>query len=100
MIVSYFAVFAYATVTSDPRAVTLTELGFGVIAVAVGAMLYGQRSGSGSASVLTVGAGSLVAGGALNVAAVLTRSGAVDTLSSMLVLLGVGCYVYAVWRSR
>ncbi|AGB32990.1 hypothetical protein Natpe_3200 [Natrinema pellirubrum DSM 15624] len=99
MIVSYFAVLAYATATNDPRAVTLTELGFGVIAIAVGTMLYGQRSTTGLRSVLTVGAGSLVAGGVLNFGAVLTRSSAVETLSSLLVFLGVGCYVYAVWRS-
>jgi len=99
MIASYFVVFAYATVTNDPRAVTLTELGFGVIAIAVGTMLYGQRSTAGPRSVLTVGAGSLVAGGALNIAAVLARSSAAETLSSLLVFLGVGCYVYAVWRS-
>ncbi|MFA9501948.1 hypothetical protein ACERIM_04100 [Natrinema sp. H-ect1] len=97
MILSYFAVFAYATATNDPRAVTLTEFGFGIIAIAVGAMLYGQRSRS--EPVLTLGAGSLVAGGLLNVVALLTHSSAADTLSSLLVFLGVGCYVYAVWRS-
>lgn len=95
MILGYFAVLAYATITNDPLAATVTEFGFGIIAIAVGAMLFDQRSESRSA--LTVAAGCLVAGGVLTFIAVLTRSAAADGLSSVLVFLGVGCYVYAIW---
>ncbi|WP_226481228.1 hypothetical protein [Natrinema amylolyticum] len=98
LILGYFAVLAYATITNDPLAATVTEIGFGIIAIAVGAMLYEQRSAS--RSVLTVAAGCLVAGGVLTFGAVLTRSAAVNALSSLLVFLGVGCYIYAVWRAN
>lgn len=95
LILGYFVVLVYATATGNRGAAIVAELGFGTIAIAVGAMLYGQRSGQRSA--LAVAAGCLVAGGLLTFVAVLTRSAAVDALSSLLVFLGVGGYVYAVW---
>ncbi|ELY73133.1 hypothetical protein [Natrinema pallidum] len=98
LILGYFAVFAYATITNDPLAATVTQLGFGIVAIAVGAMLYGQRSAPWAA--LTAAAGCLVAGGVLTVGAVLTQSAVVDGLSSLLVLLGLGCYGYAIWRAN
>ncbi|PCR92322.1 hypothetical protein [Natrinema ejinorense] len=98
LIVGYFVVIAYATITNDPLAATVAELGFGVIAIAVGAMLYGQRREP--RSVLAVAAGCLVAGGVFTFGAVVTRSAALNALSSLLVFLGVGCYVYALWRAN
>ncbi|WP_226005457.1 hypothetical protein [Natrinema salinisoli] len=95
LILGYFVVLAYATITNDPLAATVVELGFGIIAIAVGAMLYDRSEGP--RSVLTVGAGCLIAGGVLAFVAVFTKSITVDTLSSLLVFAGVGCYVYAVW---
>ncbi|SER61347.1 hypothetical protein [Natrinema salaciae] len=95
LILGYFAVLAYATVTNDPLALTVAALGFGVVAIAVGALLYVQAADPGPA--LLAAAGSLVAGGLLQFVAVLGRSAVADGLSSLLVLLGVGCYVYAVW---
>ncbi|WP_408959442.1 hypothetical protein [Natrinema sp. 74] len=98
LIVGYFAVLAYATIANDPLAATLAEVGFGSIAIAVGTMLYGHRSAARSA--LTVAAGCLIAGGVSAFAVVLTRSVAVNALSSLLVFLGIACYGSAVWRSR
>ncbi|QCS43658.1 hypothetical protein [Natrinema versiforme] len=95
LILGYFALLAYATVTNDPLALTVAAFGFGIIAIAVGALLYQQVTDPGPA--LLVAAGSLVAGGLLQFVAVLAASAVADGLSSLLVFLGVGCYVYAVW---
>jgi hypothetical protein len=95
LILGYFVVLAYATITNDPLAATVVELGFGVIAIAVGAMLYQQAPKL--RSVLTAGAGCLIGGGVLAFVAALTASAAVDGLSSLLVFAGVGCYAYAIW---
>ncbi len=97
LIVGYFVVLAYATVANDPLATTVAELGFGVIAIAVGASLYDRAEGARSA--LTAAAVALVVGGVLAVVAVLGDVAAVDSLSSLFVFFGVGCYGYAVWRS-
>ena len=97
LILGYFVVLAYATATNDPLAATVAALGFGVIAIAVGALLYEQAADPGPA--LLAAAGSLVAGGLLGLVAVLVGSPAVDGLSSLLVFFGVGCYVYALWSA-
>ncbi|QLK24995.1 hypothetical protein HYG81_12875 [Natrinema zhouii] len=98
LILGYFVVLAYATIANDPLAATVAELGFGVIAITVGAMLYEQATDPRSA--LAAAAGCLVAGGVLTFAAVLTRMATIDLLSSLFVFLGVGCYVYALWRAN
>lgn len=98
LILGYFVVLVYATIANDPLAAIVAELGFGVIAIAVGAMLYEQTANPRSA--LAADAACLVAGGVLTFAAVLTRAAAIDLLSSLFVFLGVGCYVYAVWRAN
>jgi len=98
LLLGYFLVLGYATITNDPLAATVAKLGFGGIAIAVGTMLYGQRAAS--RTVLTVAAACLVAGGVLTFGAVSTQSTAVDGLSSLLVFLGIGCYGYAVWRGN
>ncbi|ELY70898.1 hypothetical protein [Natrinema versiforme] len=95
LILGYFVVVAYATVTNDPLALTVAAFGFGGIAIAVGAVLYQQAADPGPA--LLAAAGSLVAGGLLQFVAVLAASPIADGLASMLVFLGVGCYVVAVW---
>lgn len=96
LIVAYFVVMAYATSTNNPLAATVGALGFGVIAIAVGATLY--ERGRRPRSALTVAAGCLVGGGLLQLAAVLTGAATLDLLSSLLVFLGVGSYGYAIWR--
>ncbi|WP_254522815.1 hypothetical protein [Natrinema caseinilyticum] len=96
LIIAYFVVVAYATSTNDPLAATVGALGFGVIAIAVGATVY-ERGGRIS-SVRTVAAGSLVGGGLLQLGAVVTGAAVLDLLSSLLVFLGVGAYGYAIWR--
>ncbi|WP_254763147.1 hypothetical protein [Natrinema marinum] len=96
LIVGYFAVLAYATIAADPLAATVAEVGFGVIAMAVGATLYDRAEGTRSA--LVAAAVCLVIGGALSIVAVLADVTAVDSLSSLLVFAGVGCYGYAVLR--
>ena len=97
LILGYFVVLIYATIANDPLAAAVAEVGFGVIAIAVGAMLYDSAAGWRSAQ--TLAAGCLVAGGILAFGSVLTGVAAVDLLSSVLVVLGVGSYVYAVWTA-
>lgn len=95
LILGYFAILAYATIANDPLAATVAALGFGVIAIAVGALLYDRVRDPGPA--LLAAAGCLVAGGLVQFVAVLAGSPVADGLSSLLVFLGVGAYVYAVW---
>ncbi|ELZ25130.1 hypothetical protein [Natrinema limicola] len=97
LILGYFVVLVYATIANDPLAAAVAEVGFGVIAIAVGTMLYDGATDWRSAQ--TVAAVCLVAGGLLAFGSVLTGMAAIDLLSSVLVVLGVGSYIYAVWSA-
>ena len=97
LILGYFVVLVYATITTDPLAAVVAEVGFGAIAIAVGAMLYDSAAAWRSAQ--TLSAGCLVAGGTLAFGSVITGLAVVDLLSSVLVVLGVGSYIYAVWSA-
>ncbi|QLG50298.1 hypothetical protein [Natrinema halophilum] len=98
LIVGYFVVVAYTSITNDPLAATVAALGFGSIAIVVGVALYDR--GEKSNRTLSVAAACFVGGGLLQFVAVITGAALVDFLSSLLVFLGVGCYAYAIWRAN
>jgi hypothetical protein len=91
----YFALFVYASISGEPLAVLAMEFVFGVIAVGIGAVLYGEADGEFSA---VMGAAvCLVAGGVLQFGALFTGQPVFDLAASLLVFVGIGLYVYVAW---
>ncbi|AGB36502.1 hypothetical protein [Natronococcus occultus] len=96
-ILLYFALFAYATFAEDALAMLATEFAFGVIAVGIGAILYGEAEKT--RSVVMAAAVCLIAGGVLQFAHLASGLVVVDLASTLLVYAGIGCYIYAAWNS-
>lgn len=93
-VVLYFALVAYGSVANDPDATLAAKFVFGVIAVAVGVVLYVQSEGA--PSVVLGAAVCLVAGGVLQFVFLVSSSPLLDNASSLAVFAGVGLYIYAV----
>lgn len=94
----YFALFLYATVTGDELAAYAMEFVFGIIAIGIGVILYGEADGELSA--VTAAAVCLVSGGLFQLAALFTRVPMFDLAASLLVFVGIGLYIYVAWYSQ
>ncbi|QFU82891.1 hypothetical protein [Natronorubrum aibiense] len=99
-VVFYFAVLAYAQFTADPLAAFAAEFVFGVIAVGVGTVLYLQAGHERGLSAIVGAAACLVVGGLLQFAFLVTAAPAIGQLSSIVVFVGIGLYIYAVWYAE
>ncbi|WP_436347513.1 hypothetical protein [Natronorubrum sp. FCH18a] len=96
-IVLYFALLVYGQVAGDSLAAFAAEFVFGVIAVGVGTILYLQAETDRGSWVIPGAAVCLVLGGAFQFAFLFTRNPALDQVSSIVVFVGIGLYIYAVW---
>ncbi|WP_290817188.1 hypothetical protein [Halovivax sp.] len=101
-IVIYFALFGVAAVTGNPAAYLTAQVLFGAIAVGIGATLYAYTDPD--QLVLRTGAGCFVMGGLAQFGWLAAQFGVLEawgpgfwTASSVLVFVGIGCYVYAAW---
>ena len=94
----YFALFVYASVSGEPLATTAMEVVFSVIAIGIGAILYGEADGEFST---VMGAAiCLLVGGVVQFVALVTGLVAFDLVASLLVFVGIGLYVYVAWYSQ
>ncbi|ELY51603.1 hypothetical protein [Natronococcus jeotgali] len=94
-ILSYFGLFAYATLAESEPAAAAAEVAFGLVAVGIGAVLYREADG---ATVVSGAAGCLIAGGVLQFVHLATRLVVVDLASTLLIYAGIGLYAYATLR--
>ena len=97
-IVAYFLLYGAFVVTNHPYAFFVAELVFGVIAVGLGATLFGIADGEWGAELAA--AALLVVGGIAQFSFLLTFEPLLSTVSSVAVFAGVGLYVYTVWVSE
>ena len=96
-IILYFALLLYAQATGDPLAAFASEFVFGVIAIGVGTILYLQANTDRGSWVIPGAAVCLVLGGMFQFAFLFTRIPMLDQVSSIVVFVGIGLYIYAVW---
>lgn len=101
-IVGYFALLGYAQVSGSVYASVAATVVFGAIAVGVGVVLYHGTDAADRTPAVLGAAGCLVGGGLLQFAFLATAFLgppvlAFDQLSSLLVFVGIGLYVYATW---
>ena len=96
-IVLYFALLLYAQATGDSLAAFASEFVFGVIAIGVGTILYLQAETDRGSWVIPGAAVCLVLGGMFQFAFLFTRIPVLDQVSSIIVFVGIGLYIYAVW---
>ncbi|MCW8173055.1 hypothetical protein [Natrialba swarupiae] len=94
-IVLYFVLFGYGTIAGVGLAILASQFVFGVVAVAVGTLLYTQADNVEPA---ILGASiCLVVGGTLQFAFLLAPFPVLDRASSIAVFVGIGLYILAVW---
>ena len=99
-VVFYFVLLLYGRIAGEPLATYAAEFVFGAIAIGVGTVLALQVRGGRGPRVLLGAAACLVVGGALQFAALFTRVPSLEQGSSLLVFLGIGLYLYAVWNTE
>lgn len=97
-IIFYFALLAYAILSNDPIARDATDFVFGAIAVGVGTALYLQNDDDSSA--ITAAAVCLVTGGVSQFFFLFTQLPVFEVATSLLVFVGIGFYIYAVWYAQ
>ncbi|NGM69688.1 hypothetical protein G6M89_11830 [Natronolimnobius sp. AArcel1] len=91
----YFGLLGYAVVGNQPLALLVAEIVFGLIAIGIGTLLFQQARDV--RSLLAVAGGCLIAGGLLQFGYLLTARGLLNDISSFVVFIGVGLYIYAVF---
>lgn len=96
-IFGYVVMLLYGTATGDPVAVLTADVLFGILAIAIGAVLYWAAE-SRTDPVRAAGA-SFVTGGLAQFLALLLDDIALDLLATLAVLSGVGLYVYGTRNS-
>ena len=99
-VIFYFALLLYGQITGEPLASHAAEFVFAVIAIAVGTILYLQRDGARNGTAVLGAAVCLLVGGVLQLTFLFTRVPSLDQLSSLLVFVGIGFYIYAVWNTE
>lgn len=102
LVVAYFVVWVASIVLESPALSLLSAAFFGVIAIAIGGLLYARPGETTTA--WTVAAALLGLGGLLQLLWVGGRLASVslavgDDLASLLVFAGIVVYVYAAWGS-
>ena len=97
-IVSYFVVFGYAMIASDWTAYLVAQALFGLIAIGLGGVIY--LYSPVEALALRTGAACLVVGGVAQFGWILTGRAELDLAAFVLVVLGIGLYVYAGLRDE
>ncbi|ADD06374.1 uncharacterized protein Nmag_2820 [Natrialba magadii ATCC 43099] len=97
-IILYFALVVYSAMTGDVIASLAAEFVFGTIAIGVGVVLFDLSDGELSAAL--GGAVFLIVGGITQFGALFAQSPTLDQVSSLLVFVGIGLYLYVTWTAE
>jgi len=94
-VAAYVVVVAYTAVTQDPLGDLVADVFFGIAAIAFGVALVWAE---GLTPIVSTAAASLVGSGVASLGSALTEVPLFDLLSNVLLLVGLGLYLYH--RSR
>ncbi|ELY89556.1 hypothetical protein C483_13558 [Natrialba hulunbeirensis JCM 10989] len=97
-VILYFALVVYSATTGDVIVSLASEFVFGAIAIGVGVVLFDLADGELSAAL--GGAVFLIGGGIAQFGALFTQSPTLNQMSSLLVFVGIGLYLYVTWTAE